>query len=174
MREEKGNQYEFVEVELVDQGLEQEKLKKANDFYEQLREKITKWAEEKGGAKGRNVAEILLLAPDLFILLVRLVQDPRTPTRQKALLGVGIAYFISPIDFMPEAILGPIGYLDDIVLSVFVINQILNSDRQLVLENWSGRGDVLTIVQDVTAKAEDLVGRKVYQKLQRFFKQKSK
>lgn len=30
-----------------------------------------------------------------------------------------ILYIISPIDLMPEAILGPIGYLDDILLILF-------------------------------------------------------
>lgn len=173
MDRESNIEYEFVEAELIDQHVASEKLKKAHDFYEKLRKKITNWAEEKGGDKGRKVAEILLLAPDLFMLLVRLIQDPRTPTKQKVLVGVGIAYFFSPLDFMPEAILGPIGYLDDIVLAAFIINQILNSNRHLVLENWSGRGDVLAVVQDISAKAEDLVGRRIYQQLQRLFKQKN-
>lgn len=161
--------YEYVEAELVDQHLGPEKLKKAGDFYEKLREKVTAWVEEKGGEKGRQVAEIVLLAPDLFMLLVRLIQDPRTPTGQKALVAVGIAYFFSPLDFMPETILGPVGYLDDIVLAVYIINQILNGNRQLVLENWSGRGDVLAIVQNITAQAEELVGQKIYRQIRRLF-----
>lgn len=165
------NEYEFVEAEVVDSYLAPEKLKKAGDFYEKLREKVTAWAEEKGGEKGRQVAEIVLLAPDLFMLLVRLIQDPRTPTGKKALIAVGIAYFFSPLDFMPEVVFGPAGYLDDIVLAVYVINQILNSDRQLVLDNWSGRGDILTIVQNIAAQAEDLLGRKIYQQIRRLFQQ---
>lgn len=163
------DEYEFVEAELADDYSTPEKLKKAGDFYERLREKITAWVEEKGGEKGRQAAEIVLLAPDLFMLLVRLIQDPRTPAAQKALIAVGIAYFFSPVDFMPEVLFGPVGYLDDIVVAVHVINHILNSDRQLVLENWSGRGDVLTIVQKVAAQAEDLVGRRIYQQIRRLF-----
>ncbi len=162
--------YEPVDVELLAPDPESLDLKKANDFYETLREKITKWALEKGGEKGLKTAEILLLAPDLFMLLVRLLQDSRTPVNQKVWIGIGITYFISPIDLMPEAVLGPIGYLDDVVLAVFVVNTILNSHKQLVLENWSGKGDVLTIIQDISAKAEELVGKQIYRQLQRLFK----
>lgn len=169
MGDSKKDEYEFVEAELVDDYLAPEKLKKANDFYEQLREKITAWVEEKGGEKGRQVAEILLLAPDLFMLLIRLIQDPRTPTKQKILIAVGITYFFSPVDFMPEALFGPMGYLDDVVLAVYIINQILNSDRQLVLEHWSGRGDILAVVQNVAGQAEDLVGRRIFQQIRRLF-----
>lgn len=173
MTGENRKEYKTVDAELVVQDVPVDDFRKTNDFYESLRDKVTTWAEEKGGEKGRQIAEIVLLAPDLFMLLVRLLQDSRTPTSQKVLVGAGIAYFISPIDLMPEAILGPVGYLDDIILAVFIINRILNTDRHLVLENWSGRGDVITIVQDISAQAEDLVGRRVYQQLQRFFKQKS-
>lgn len=169
MGEHTRDEYEFVEAELVDQHLGPENLKKAGDFYEKLREKVTAWVEEKGGETGRQVAEIVLLAPDLFMLLVRLIQDPRTPVKQKALVAVGITYFFSPVDFMPEGLLGPMGYLDDIVLAVYIINQILNGNRQLVLENWSGRGDVLAILQDITAQAEDLVGRKIFQQIRKLF-----
>lgn len=161
----KEEEFEHVEAELVEEYLTPEKLRKASDFYEKLRDKITRWVEEKGGEKGRQIAEILLLAPDLFMLLVRLLQDPRTPAGQKLLIGVGIAYFFSPVDFMPEALVGPLGFMDDIVLAVHIINRVLNSDRQLVLENWSGRGDLLSAVQHIAAQAEDLVGRKIYRQL---------
>ncbi len=165
-------EYEAVDAELLAPDHEALDLKKANDFYELLREKITKWALEKGGEKGLKTAEILLLAPDLFMLLIRLLQDSRTPVNQKVWIGIGITYFISPLDLMPEAILGPFGYLDDVVLAVFIVNKILNSHKQLVLENWSGKGDVLTIIQEVSAKAEELVGKQIYKQLQRIFDKK--
>lgn len=163
-------EYETVETELLGGDYENIDFKKANDFYGALREKVTTWALEKGGEKGLKTAEILLLAPDLFMLLIRLLQDPRTPANQKIWIGMGIAYFISPVDLMPEGILGPIGYLDDMVLAVFIINKILNDHRYLVLENWSGKGDVLTILQELSAQAEDLVGRRIFKQLERFFK----
>lgn len=38
--------------------------------------------------------------------------DPQTPTRVKAVLFGGIAYFIMPFDFVPDIIAG-LGYTDD-------------------------------------------------------------
>ena len=36
-----------------------------------------------------------------------------------------IIYFISPVDFLPEIILGPFGYIDDGVILSFLVNQLL-------------------------------------------------
>jgi hypothetical protein len=58
--------------------------------------------------------DALLFAPDTFILLTRLARDPRVTGKNKVLLGSAIAYFVFPLDLMPEAIFGPIGYLDDL------------------------------------------------------------
>lgn len=166
-------EYETFEAELLIGDHEDVDFKKANDFYETLREKITNWAQDKGGEKGKKAAEIILLAPDLFMLLIRMLQDSRVPAQQKAWIGMGIAYFISPIDLMPEGLLGPIGYLDDIALAAYVINKILNSHKDIVLENWSGQGDILTVIQDILAQAESLIGERINMQLQRFFNKKS-
>ena len=32
-----------------------------------------------------------------------------------------LSFFISPIDFLPEALLGPLGYLDDLALTCYVL-----------------------------------------------------
>jgi hypothetical protein len=55
------------------------------DFYQALRGRISDWLESKG--KRFKHAQILLLAPDLFHLLARLVLDRRIPTAEKATLG---------------------------------------------------------------------------------------
>ena len=72
------------------------------DFYQLLRARIASWLESKG--KGFKHAQILLLAPDLFHLLARLVLDRRIPSSEKATLGAAIAYFISPIDVLPATV----------------------------------------------------------------------
>src|SRR5688572_31610392 len=95
------------------------------DFYQALRARITSWLASKG--KGYKHANILLLAPDLFHLLSRLMLDPRIPTAEKAGLGAALAYFISPIDLLPEALLGPAGYVDDVALAAFVLNRLINA-----------------------------------------------
>jgi uncharacterized membrane protein YkvA (DUF1232 family) len=122
------------------------------DFYRQLRDRVA-------GYSG-PYAEYVLLAPDLFALVGRLLLDSRVDTRQKAYLGAALAYVISPIDLLPERSLGVVGYLDDVAVIVAALNMLLNEvDPQIVLEHWSGQADLLAKVKEVLAQADQLVGR---------------
>ncbi len=97
---------------------------RAERFYDRVRTRIQSYVDSKGAAVGKT-AEFLLLVPDVFILLWRLVNDSRVSGKNKVLLGSGIAYFIFPIDLIPEAFVGPIGYLDDLVFGVYILNRVL-------------------------------------------------
>ena len=111
------------------------------DFYRELRQRIHRWAEGKG--KDYQYLEYLLLLPDFFYLLIRLLMDERVPFSEKARLGLAIAYFISPIDIIPEGVLGPAGYADDLVLAVWTVNHLLKSvDRNVLIENWPSEKDL--------------------------------
>ena len=134
-------------------------------FYAKLRQRILTWADTNIGKESRYLKYILLV-PDVFHLLSRLVVDPDVPTKHKAALGFAIAYFISPIDLMPEAILGPVGFLDDLVLSAYVVNQLLNDvDPEIVRGHWAGEGDALVLVQQLIAQADEMVGTGLWEKL---------
>ena len=99
---------------------------KQKDFYLQLRDKVSKWFE--GSAEEKpEYANYILLVPDFFYLLVRLTLDDRIPAIDKAKFAGVIAYFFSPIDFIPEALVGPVGYLDDLVLACHVLNLYINN-----------------------------------------------
>lgn len=129
-----------------------------DDFYQKLRTKIDAWASEKFGEKGKY-AEWVLLAPDMFHLLTKLVLDPEVPAKHKAILGGAIAYFISPIDLMPEAFLGPVGYADDVGLAAFAIHGIINEvGPEVVRRHWAGKEDILDVVRGIVRKADDLLG----------------
>ena len=124
----------------------------ANDeFYRTLREKVAGYS----GA----YADYVLLVPDLFLLVARLMLDPRIEGRHKVYMGAALAYVISPIDLLTERRFGPIGYLDDLVVIVAALNVLVNeADRQVVLEHWSGKEDLLGTIQKVLAQADQLVG----------------
>jgi len=49
--------------------------------------------------------------------LFKLSVDARIPLAHKAQLAAAIAYFVSPFDLIPEGLIGPGGFLDDIALS---------------------------------------------------------
>ena len=50
----------------------------------------------------------------------RVIKNPRTPRVSKVLLGVAIAYAVSPIDLIPDFI-PVIGYLDDLIILPLLI-----------------------------------------------------
>ena len=106
-----------------------------------------------------------------FILLWRLVNDGRVNAKNKVLLGSGVAYFIFPLDLLPEAFLGPLGYADDLVLSVFILNKILrDTDVEIIRQHWSGSEDVLATIQKVLNAADSLVGSDIVKKIKRIVK----
>jgi uncharacterized membrane protein YkvA (DUF1232 family) len=145
----------------IREAAEQEELPRdrATRFYDRIRGTIQRFVDGRGKVLGKT-AEFLLLVPDVFILLWRLTTDSRVNSKDKLLLGSAVVYFISPFDLIPEAVVGPIGYLDDLVFGVFVLNKILGSvDVSVVREHWSGSEDVLGMIQRVLHAADSLIGR---------------
>ncbi|HEV8657591.1 MAG TPA: DUF1232 domain-containing protein [Thermoanaerobaculia bacterium] len=135
-------------------------------FYDRLRERIHSYVGK--GRVTEKIADFLLLAPDVFMLLWRLTNDPRVSGKDKVLLGTGVAYYIFPFDIVPEAILGPIGYLDDLVFGVYVLNRMLSdTDPQILREHWSGHEDILASIQKVLTAVDNLLAGDVISKLKK-------
>ena len=145
---------------------------KQKDYYLQLRNKVSKWFE-KNADKKPEYANYILLVPDFFYLLVRLTLDNRIAAIDKAKFAGVIAYFFSPIDFLPEALLGPIGYLDDLVLACYVLNLYINQQdeagRAVVKELWPGEQDVLDTIQSVMQKADQWIGSGLLKKIKNVY-----
>jgi len=145
---------------------------KQKDYYLQLRDKVSKWFE-KNADKKPEYANYILLVPDFFYLLVRLTLDNRIAAIDKAKFAGVIAYFFSPIDFLPEALLGPVGYLDDLVLACYVLNLYINQQdeagKAVVKELWPGDQDVLTTIQSVMKKADEWIGSGLLKKIKNVY-----
>ncbi|MGQ7280490.1 MULTISPECIES: YkvA family protein [Brevibacillus] len=134
-------------------------------FYDKLRAKIEAFIREKGGSE--KAAAYILLAPDLFVLLARLLLDKRVGVQAKAVAGIAVAYFITPIDFIPEALTGTFGLLDDVVLAVYALRRILvDVDEAIVREHWNGEEDLLQVITKVVKSADELVGKKLVRKIE--------
>ncbi|WP_396136121.1 YkvA family protein [Brevibacillus brevis] len=134
-------------------------------FYDKLRDKIEAFIKDKG--VNDTVASYILLAPDLFVLLARLLLDKRVSVQSKAIAGVAVAYFIAPIDFIPEVLVGGFGLLDDVILAVYALRRILvDVDEAVVREHWNGEEDLLAVITKVVKSADDLVGKKIVRKLE--------
>ena len=145
----------------MDSGMNEEN----RDFYKNLRSRMKVWIESKEGMNHRW-AEYLMFAPDLFHLLYRLSLDKDVPVKEKAKLAGAIAYFLSPVDLISEALTGPVGYVDDIAIAAYVINSVVNnSNPDVVKKHWAGEKDVLEVIQAILRAADKMVGKRLWKKL---------
>lgn len=143
---------------------------RAQRFYDRVRRSIASYLERKDNVATKT-AQYLLIVPDIFMLLWRLVNDSRVNGKNKVLLGSGIAYYLFPLDFLPEAIIGPTGYLDDLVFAVYMLNKIIgDTDPEVLRKHWSGDEDVLRTIQNVLNAADNLVGSDVLGRVKKMIK----
>lgn len=127
------------------------------NFYERLRKSITTYFQKKGLTK---VSSYLLFAPDIFHLMVKAMTDSRIDFKSKALLGSGIAYFIAPVDFLPELLTGPGGFVDDLLIATFVLNLLVNRlTPEVIEENWAGDEDLMETLKRLSATGESILGK---------------
>jgi uncharacterized membrane protein YkvA (DUF1232 family) len=143
---------------------------RADRFYDRVRGRIQSYLDQKGAVAGKS-AEYLLLVPDIFMLLWRLLNDARVGGKNKVLLGSAVAYYVFPFDLVPEAFLGPIGYLDDLVFGVIVLNKMISEvEPEVLREHWSGKEDLLESIRKVMGAADDLVSKDVIDKVKKMAK----
>ncbi len=139
--------------------------KKEKDFYGKLRVRMQKWLKSRAG-ENHKYANLLMWAPDLFHLLVKLSLDKRVALDDKILLGAVIVYFVSPIDLLPEALLGPVAYVDDIALTAWAIDRIIqNAGVRVVKDHWAGDADVLAVIKKIAHVSHEMLGGRVWKKL---------
>lgn len=137
-------------------------------FYDRLRARVSRYVEKRGGKVGPAVADALLLVPDVFFLLARLTLDKDVPKEKRALIGSALAYFLLPVDILPEAIVGPVGYIDDLVLGLSVLAQAFGRDLEPYAQKyWSGSQSLRTVMRDVLGAAEGLLSEDLFEKLKR-------
>ena len=143
---------------------------RAERFYDRMRERIRVYLDKKGSMAGKT-GEYLMLAPDFFVLLWRLVNDPRIDSKSKVALGSGIAYFLFPLDITPEAFLGPLGYIDDLIFAVLLLKRMLvDTDAAILREHWSGSEDVLSVIERVLSAADQLASSELVSRFKRTVK----
>lgn len=156
---------EPVVPEIVEYNPEQ-----AQDFYQRARGKITKWAQ--GAGAGKSITRYVLLVPDIMALLVRLMGDPQVSTKLKAEIAAASAYIIIPIDLMPEAVLGPAGFIDDAIVGMIALNRVFQSMGQAgeakLRQYWDGDEDLFKVMRELLEKADQFVTGRVWNGIKKF------
>ncbi len=137
---------------------------RARRFYDRLRKQVVN--AQAGSRSG--VRDLLLLLPDLTVLLVRLMRDPRVPATSKAIAMFGIGYVVSPIDLIPSLLWGPVGLVDDLLVVSACLSRVLNHVHpDVVRSHWSGQGDALEAIQRVSAWSASIFSEKLPRVLRR-------
>jgi len=102
--------------------------------------------------------DLVLLLPDTVVLMSRLLRDDRVPLRAKAFALFGVGYVLSPIDLLPEVLLGPIGLIDDLFVVAATLSRLLHDVHpDVVRSHWPGQGDALVVIHRITTWAETVV-----------------
>lgn len=166
---------EVQETEFDEKEYEEIKLlgDKKFKFYEKMRSNIDKWTEKKTGKAGYEAAQFLMLLPDLFILISRLIVDKRVPMGKKVFLAGVVAYVMSPFDIIPDFI--PFfGYTDDLFLVLFSLDKLLNNVApDVVSENWSGEDNIIDLIKELLEKSDQFLDRNVVQKIKRWVRKET-
>ena len=130
---------------------------KEGRIYDRLRAQVV----ERRPGETPGLRELLLLLPDCVVLLARLVREPQVPSGAKLVAAGALAYVLSPVDLLPELLLGPIGLIDDLLVAGMGISFLMNRVHpDLVRAHWPGTEDALESLQAVSSFAEEqLAGR---------------
>jgi uncharacterized membrane protein YkvA (DUF1232 family) len=142
-------------------------------FYDHLRVRVIRTVEKRGGRMSEGAVRALLLVPDVFILLVRLALDKSVPKPARVLVGGALAYFVLPFDLFPEGLLGPVGYMDDLVLATAVLAQAFSGDLEpYARKHWSGSEDLRVVLRDIAETAHSLLGHNLYEKVKKLLRRR--
>lgn len=111
------------------------------------RQKVLIWTERNAGSLAKDVVDYILIIPDMLGLLKRLAQDPRIAKKVKAKIAIYVAYVITPVDFIPEILTGPLGLVDDTYVLLKLLRELSTEiPEALIREHWKGRPEVLEIL----------------------------
>jgi len=144
--------------------------RRSTRFYTRTRARIDSWL------RNHRVPDIvrnyLLLLPDLFALLERLLLDPRISLGLKGQLLAVLIYVVSPIDLVPDILL-PSGLVDDTVAIAFVLSRFVRmmgeAGEGVLQEHWEGRGEILAHIRQLVTKADQVVSGRVAGPLRKLF-----
>jgi len=104
--------------------------------------------------------------PDLVELVAGLAVDERVPKARRRLLVAALVYVLSPGDLLPESIVGPVGFADDLVVVAQSVAAVLQAGpAEAALELWRGEGDIADVVRGIMADGEAMVGPTVWARL---------
>ncbi|OHD54300.1 MAG: hypothetical protein A2014_01180 [Spirochaetes bacterium GWF1_49_6] len=86
--------------------------------------------------------DVLCHLPDFYMLLADLLNMIRLDREDRAYVCAALGYLVAPADWIPELIHGPDGYIDDLFVTVYVIDRLAAKYGIGPIKSlWEGEGD---------------------------------
>lgn len=135
-------------------------LANADEHYEELRNQVKQIEDE----YDNNLTEVIWLLPDFFVMFCRMLASDEISEKLKVRLVLTILYIICPIDFIPEGMVGPVGYLDDMLITIEVISNAIKEEainEALMSQLWPGRLGTLRELDKYYAIIKEVLGEEL-------------
>jgi uncharacterized membrane protein YkvA (DUF1232 family) len=137
-------------------------------YYDRVRARIENRFEQRAGRVGKGTAQALLLVPDMLLLLIRMFLDRDVPRSSRAMIGGALAYFLLPADLSPEIVLGPVGFLDDLIIASTVLAHALGPELdRYAARYWSGSGELRGTLAELSQASSRLLGSDLTKRVDR-------
>jgi uncharacterized membrane protein YkvA (DUF1232 family) len=137
----------------------------ANDHYQSYRDTIGEMLAEYDD----EVFNFLLAIPDMFVYACRLISDSEIPKKIKVGLAMALIYLVSPVDFIPEALIWhPVAYLDDLAVMVFIVRLIISNDilkLEKLEEHWPGNISIIKCIDEIYSAILELIDEQIIKKI---------
>ncbi|MBE6506289.1 MAG: DUF1232 domain-containing protein [Methanobrevibacter millerae] len=124
-------------------------MDKFKDFYDTLVDNLESYNGE--------YAAFIDCGPNLFKLLCDILEYDINQEIRRDICGA-IAYYVVPMDIIPEQIYGPYGYIDDIFLSVYALKIVAEEyGYDFIQEIWDKPIDIKNVMDDCYEKALEVL-----------------
>lgn len=126
---------------------------KFKDYFDVLSENLASYEGE--------YASFIDHGPSLYKLLTDVLNEENISPDMRLKISAAIAYYVIPMDIIPEKIYGPYGYIDDIFVSAHVIKKISDNLGYKFLEKyWIGTGKLETVVDECYNRSIEVLENK--------------
>lgn len=110
--------------------------------------------------KYHDIAEIIMILPDITMLLYRLIKDSRISIKTKVMIGTVLTYLALPYDVIPDFI-PVLGKSDDLGIGLILLERIIDDiPRKVILDNWQGSPEIIKKAVEIGENIEKTIGRK--------------